>query len=208
MVNAGRPYAVLTVMDRRPPTIHSGSHSGSDVLHRRACTVFGRCAHESPIALPALAAAFVEYLVAWRDTAPDQVPGAAVLAAPPLHERVVRLDALLRRAEQTLHVEPDSRTVPDPVGRLETEAGAILAAVREVIRTLPQDRPEAQRLRLALVEAWGRYDDALTGLRARGPAAHVSDVELAVLAKLRDALLQHMDSARSMAGELTGVARP
>jgi hypothetical protein len=196
-------------MDRQRPTIHreveSGhreANPGSDrlphpgVLHRRASTVIGHCARESPTVLPALAAALVEYLVAWRDASPDRALAVVSMESPRLRERGVVLDGLLRQAEQLLGQSP--APVPDGVGPIADEAADILARVRQVVQLLPKDRPEAHRLRLALVEAWGRYDDALAEVRAGGD--EVVDADLAVLADLRDALLHHLDVARSLVG--------
>jgi hypothetical protein len=126
----------------------------------------------------------------------------------------VVLDALLRQAEQTLrHGEETLRhsglalgptsgppTRVDRLSAIADEAGHILADVRQVVRSLPSDRADAQRLRLAVVEAWGRYDDALTAARAG------VDADLAVLANLRDALRHHLEAARSLLGASTSPA--
>jgi hypothetical protein len=183
-------------MDRRRPTIDSGGSSCNEFLHRRTCVVFDRGVRSSPATLPAVAAAFAEYLVAWRDASPDRGPGTA--ASPTwLSERVSELDALLQRAEQALEISWDATPAND-LGRLEGEAADILTAVRDLLGRLHHEQPAAHRLRLALVDAWGRFDDALAELRVRGHRGSVIDADVAVVAGLRDALLRHMASARAM----------
>lgn len=216
-------------------------HGGA--LHRRACSVFGHCATVSPPALPALASAFAEYLLAWREAAPERGLPSVPAAPQRLRERAARLDFILRRAEQAIEPVPapapvmvqDPMTVRTPVsvpapasvhapvvadaatdsgvaepalrrpaepgasgelGRFHDEAARLLTETRSLLRSLDSARPAAQRARLALVAAWGRYDDGLSALRQ--PAARVTAAQLTEMAELRDALLAQVESARSL----------
>ena len=176
--------------------------SWSDVqLRHRACTVFVNCAVAEPHVLPALASAFAAYLVAGRDASPEGRRAAdGATASARLSERVAQLGAILRRAEQSLDPAPGATPLLDPLGRLEAEAAEMLADVRDVLRDLPSDQPATQRLRLALIGAWGRYDDALAELRMRWRRGNGGIADLAVMAKLHDALMRNLESARARSG--------
>jgi hypothetical protein len=177
--------------------IREGAARRDDPLRRRACTVFESCATVSPPTLPALASAFAEYLLAWRETSPDDERPASPAAPQRLHELVARLDSILRRAEQA--IDPSPPTPPhlsDDLARLEDEAAKLLAETRELLRSLDADRPATQRARLSLVAAWGRYDDALAVVRTRAAQAPAADP--GVMAGVRDALLKQLESARAL----------
>lgn len=174
-----------------------GATSRGDPLSRRACTVFERCDTVSPPALPALASAFADYLLAGREISPDQ-RGARAWDAPPrrLQEHVARLDAILRRAEQGIEPSKPSQASATELAGLEEEAARFLAETRDLLRGLDADRPAAQRLRLALIAAWGQYDDALATMRSRAGQARAGDST--ILAGARDALVRQLESARSL----------
>jgi hypothetical protein len=192
--------ATVTEFPERRPDVRDRH----ELLHRRTCRVFGDCAGAEPPTLPALASAFAEYLVAWRDASRDRDDGHDTLASPRrLAERVARLDAFLRRAERALDPTP---AVPEhPSGWLEHEAAGILIAVRTFLRGLDRDRPADERVRVAVMAAWGRYDDALSQLRMHGHSGSDSTADLEDLAELRDALLQQMNSPRFLLSRSSGL---
>ena len=76
----------------------------------------------------------------------------------------------------------------------------VLADVRAVIRDLPPDQPAVQRLRRALLRSWGRYDDALAGLRRRQDRGIGGVADLAVVARLRDVLVRSLKIVRAQSG--------
>jgi len=82
------------------------------------------------------------------------------------------------------------------LGWFHDEAASLLAETRRLLRSLDSATPAAQRARLALVAAWGRYDDGLSALRP--PATRVTAAQLAAVADLRNALLAQLESARSL----------
>ena len=229
-----------------PPTadMREGTSRRKELLQRRACTVFESCATVSPPTLPALASAFADYLLAWRETSPDRAGTPTAPAAPQrLRERVDRLDAILRHAEGQAEPSraelvppadsarpvngarplngvrpagtaratgaarpagtprPADGSRPAEITMLEDEAARLLAETRDLLRSLDTDRPAAQRVRLALVAAWGRYDDALATLRPRAIQASAGDLRL--MAGLRDALLQQLEAARVLCSQST-----
>jgi hypothetical protein len=189
--------------------IRDGPPATWRLLSRRACAVFGSCAAVAPLALPALASAFTEYLLAWRGASPDGNQPATVAVFPQrLHDCVARLESVLCGAEQSIEGEPGrvamayDHTWPDELAWIEDEAAQLLTTTRDLLRTLDTDRNDTHRMRLALVAAWGRYDDALAALRQRAPV--VADADLAVMVGLRDALRRHLESARSLRTQPSG----
>jgi hypothetical protein len=82
---------------------------------------------------------------------------------------------------------------------IEDEAARFLAEIRDLLRCLDAGRPGVQRVRLALLAAWGRYDDALAALR-RGVA------DPTVMAGVRDALVQRLETARSVSTQADQAA--
>jgi hypothetical protein len=188
----------MTLVSAPSADIHEGTSRRNDLLHRRACTVFESCATASPPTLPALASAFAEYLLAWRETSPArQGSGALAAALRRLHEQVARLDSMLRQAEQAIEPSQSSPApLPTEFVRIEDEAARLLAETRDLLPNLDADRPAAQRVRLALVAAWGRYDDALALSRAH--ASESSAGYPTTMAGPRDALLKQLESARSL----------
>jgi hypothetical protein len=163
----------------------------------RVGTVFANCAYVDPPLLAALASAFAKCLVAGQ-AAPSARDGA--LASPPRSDVLAHLGGLLRRAEQPLGRILDAARLRDEIRRLEAEAVEVLADVRAVIRDLPPDQPAVQRLRRALLRSWGRYDDALAGLRRRQDRGIGGVADLAVVARLRDVLVRSLKIVRAQSG--------
>lgn len=194
----------MTLVSPAVADIREGTSRRTDILHRRACAAFENCALASPPTLPVLASVFTEYLFAWRESSPEHHGREAGRAAlQRLHEQVARLDGILRQAEQTVkESRPSPASLPNELAWLEEEAARFLAEIRDLLRSLDASWPAAQRLRLALLAAWGRYDDALKTVRQR---AGGSSADPTIMASARDALVKHLESARSL-GLVSGQA--
>jgi hypothetical protein len=155
-------------------------------LRYRVGTVFVNCAHVDPSLLPALASVFSAYLVAGRPAAPQRP-----------HNLVAQLGGVLNQAEQSLERGYDAPLRHNELSRLEAEAAEVLADVRDVVRDLAPERPAAQRLRRAVLGAWGRYEEALAELRRRWDGGRGRVADLAVIARRRDVLLRNLTLARA-----------